>query len=135
MKLNVIIATFNRSALLRKTLTSLFEAERTPDLDVVVTIVDTSTDNTREVVEEFQSRNDLDLRYIFEPRRGKSRALNTGIEQSDAELIGLTDDDIEALAKNFKGPADFCVMRQGDGLTVYVPDLVQSQVRIIRLAP
>jgi len=97
MKLNVIIATFNRSALLHKTLTSLFEAERTPDLDVVVTIVDTSTDNTRQVVEEFQNRNDLDLRYIFEPRRGKSRALNTGIEQADAELIGLTDDDIEVV--------------------------------------
>jgi sugar lactone lactonase YvrE len=33
------------------------------------------------------------------------------------------------LAKDFKGPADFCVM----GDTVYVPDLPQSQVRIIRL--
>ena len=33
------------------------------------------------------------------------------------------------LAKDFKGPADFCVM----GDTVYVPDLAQSQVRIIRL--
>jgi hypothetical protein len=33
------------------------------------------------------------------------------------------------LAKDFKGPADFCVM----GDTVYVPDLPASQVRIIRL--
>ena len=33
------------------------------------------------------------------------------------------------LAKNFKGPADFCVM----GDTVYVPDLPGSQLRIIRL--
>lgn len=101
MKLNVIIATFNRSALLRKTLTSLFEAKRTPDLDVVITIVDTSTDDTRQVVEEFQCRNDFELRYIFEPRRGKSRALNTGIEQADAELIGLTDDDIEVASDWF----------------------------------
>jgi glycosyltransferase involved in cell wall biosynthesis len=95
MKLNVIIATFNRSAVLRRALTSLFEAERTPDLEVVITIVDTSTDDTRQVVEEFQNRNELELRYIFEPRRGKSRALNTGLEQADADLIGLTDDDIE----------------------------------------
>jgi glycosyltransferase involved in cell wall biosynthesis len=95
MKLNVIIATFNRSAVLRRALASLFEAERTPDLEVVITIVDTSTDETRQVVEEFQSRNELELRYIFEPRRGKSRALNTGLEQADADLIGLTDDDIE----------------------------------------
>jgi glycosyltransferase involved in cell wall biosynthesis len=95
MKLNVIIATFNRSALLRRALTSLFVAERPPDLDVVVTIVDTSTDDTREVVEEFKRKHVLEVRYIFEPRRGKSRALNTGIAQADADLIGLTDDDIE----------------------------------------
>lgn len=33
------------------------------------------------------------------------------------------------LAKDFKGPADFCVM----GDTVYVPDLVKSEMRIVRL--
>jgi len=37
------------------------------------------------------------------------------------------------LAKGFKGPADFCVIESGKGLTAYVPDLVQSQLRIIRL--
>ncbi|HKQ99580.1 MAG TPA: glycosyltransferase [Pyrinomonadaceae bacterium] len=95
MKLDVIIATFNRSSVLRRAMSSLFEAERTPDLEVVITIVDTSTDDTRQVVEEFQRRNEIEVRYIFEPRRGKSRALNTGIEQSTADLIGLTDDDIE----------------------------------------
>ena len=36
---------------------------------------------------------------------------------------------MRVLAKDFKGPADFCVM----GESVYVPDLVQSQLRIIRL--
>lgn len=39
------------------------------------------------------------------------------------------------LAEGFKGPADFCVIAKGKGLTAYVPDLVQSQVRIIRLTP
>lgn len=95
MKLNVIIATFNRSALLRRTLMSLFAAERPANLEVVITIVDTSTDDTRKVVEQFQELSDLEVRYIFEPRRGKSRALNTGIAHAEAHLIGLTDDDIE----------------------------------------
>lgn len=36
---------------------------------------------------------------------------------------------MEKLASNFKGPADFCVM----GDTVYVPDLVKSELRIVRL--
>jgi hypothetical protein len=40
---------------------------------------------------------------------------------------------MKPLATGFKGPADFCVMPHGGGLTVVVPDLVQSQVRIIQL--
>lgn len=37
------------------------------------------------------------------------------------------------LAEGFKGPADFCVIEGSNGLTAYVPDLVQSHVRVIRL--
>lgn len=38
------------------------------------------------------------------------------------------------LATGFKGPADFCVMARGSGYVAYVPDLVQSHVRILTLA-
>jgi len=38
------------------------------------------------------------------------------------------------LAKDFKGPADFCAMPDGKGYTVYVPDLVKSEVRILKLS-
>jgi len=41
---------------------------------------------------------------------------------------------MQPLAKGFKGPADFCVVGDAKGMTAYVPDLVQSQLRIIRLA-
>ena len=40
---------------------------------------------------------------------------------------------MEKLATGFKGPADFCVVPEKNGLTVFVPDLVQSQLRIIQL--
>lgn len=36
---------------------------------------------------------------------------------------------VQELARNFKGPADLCVM----GDTVYVPDLVKGEVRILKL--
>jgi len=36
---------------------------------------------------------------------------------------------VQTLARDFKGPADFCVM----GESVYVPDLVKSEIRVIRL--
>ena len=41
---------------------------------------------------------------------------------------------MQPLAKGFKGPADFCVIPEAKGLMVVVPDLVQSQLRFVRLA-
>ncbi len=37
------------------------------------------------------------------------------------------------LAEGFKGPADLCAIARGKGVTAYVPDLVQSLVRILEL--
>jgi len=41
--------------------------------------------------------------------------------------------EMRKLADGFKGPADFCAVPQAGGLTVVVPELVQSQLRIIQL--
>jgi sugar lactone lactonase YvrE len=40
---------------------------------------------------------------------------------------------VQTLAKDFKGPADLCVIPSSTGLTVVVPDLVKSEIRIIQL--
>ena len=40
---------------------------------------------------------------------------------------------MEALAKDFKGPADFCVVPDAQGLLVIVPDLVKSELRMVRI--
>ena len=50
---------------------------------------------------------------------------NKGTLNHWSEAGGLVE-----LARGFKGPADFCVMRD----TVYVPDLVSSEIRVVRLA-
>jgi hypothetical protein len=42
-------------------------------------------------------------------------------------------DGMHKIALGFKGPADFCVLKTKEGSMVYVPDLVQSQVRILDL--
>ncbi|MGH8739436.1 MAG: hypothetical protein ACREUN_00925, partial [Burkholderiales bacterium] len=39
----------------------------------------------------------------------------------------------QTLASGFKGPADFCVLPQKEGLLVVVPDLVKSELRLIRV--
>ncbi|MBV9958689.1 MAG: glycosyltransferase family 2 protein [Acidobacteria bacterium] len=101
MKLTVAIPTYNRAELLRRTLLSLAAAEHPRGLEVCALVVDNnSTDETRRTVEECQQQLDLEIRYLFEPRQGKSRALNTAIETADGDLLGMIDDD-EEVAPNW----------------------------------
>jgi hypothetical protein len=41
---------------------------------------------------------------------------------------------MKTLASGFKGPADFCVVPEAKGYLVVVPDLVKSELRMVRLA-
>ncbi|MGZ5034361.1 MAG: hypothetical protein ACXWAC_14285 [Usitatibacter sp.] len=41
---------------------------------------------------------------------------------------------METLASGFKGPADFCVITEAKESLVVVPDLVKSELRMVRLA-
>src|SRR5579883_3112067 len=96
MRLDVLIATHNRAELLARALESLLRAEVPHDLDVLVTVIDNnSTDETARVVESFVPRFEGKLNYLFEPRQGKSHALNSGIAATSGELIGMIDDDEE----------------------------------------
>jgi hypothetical protein len=40
---------------------------------------------------------------------------------------------MQILVNGFKGPADFAVVPAAGGLTVVVPDLVQSQLRFVQI--
>ncbi len=40
---------------------------------------------------------------------------------------------IKKLADGFEGPADFCIIYEGDKVLVAVPDLVKSEIRLIRI--
>ena len=39
---------------------------------------------------------------------------------------------MKPLAKGFAGPADFCVVPEDKGFMVVVPDLVKSELRMMR---
>ena len=50
-------------------------------------------------------------------------------------LISWTEKDgVQTLASGFKGPADFCVVPMDKGYLGVVPDLVKSELRMIKLA-
>jgi sugar lactone lactonase YvrE len=55
-------------------------------------------------------------------------------EWNSAALLRWSVKGTETLAKGFKGPADFCVVPEANGFLVVVPDLVQSELRLVRLA-
>ena len=97
LKLNVIVATYNRANLLRRTLQSVARAAPSSSLEVLVMIADNnSTDDTKKVVEEFtRFSSTIKFEYVFEPRQGKSFALNTALARSNADLIATIDDDEE----------------------------------------
>lgn len=95
MRLDVVIPTHNRADLLPRALESLLAADRPEGLDVGVTVVDNrSTDLTRAVVESFMPRF-AGLQYVYEPKPGRSHALNTGIATTRGDLVGMIDDDEE----------------------------------------
>lgn len=90
---SVLICTFNRADLLRETLDSL-RAIDSPRPWCVVVVDNNSTDRTREVVQDLAAAFPVPVEYVFEPRQGKSYALNTGLDQCEGDVILFTDDDV-----------------------------------------
>lgn len=96
MKIAVILCTFNRCQSLARALTSLGECCTPLSMQWKVLVVDNnSTDETRRVVEEFARRFEGRFEYLFQPRQGKSHALNLGVETADAEILAFVDDDVQ----------------------------------------
>jgi glycosyltransferase involved in cell wall biosynthesis len=60
----------------------------------VLVVDNNSTDLTRQVVEGFVSQYPGRFRYAFEPRPGKSHALNSAIRDADAGILAFMDDDV-----------------------------------------
>lgn len=96
MKIAVILCTYNRCQSLAKALDSvaLSKFPQPSDWDVLV-VDNNSRDDTRSVVESFQRRYPARFRYFFEPRQGKSHALNSGIHEAHADILAFMDDDVE----------------------------------------
>jgi glycosyltransferase involved in cell wall biosynthesis len=119
MKYSIVIATYNRAADLRATLTSLSALQ--PDGPWEVLVVDNnSSDDTRHVVSDAARAFPVPLRYLFEREQGRSPALNTGIRAAAGEIIATTDDDVRV-------PPDW-LNRAADGLARLGCDYVGGRV-------
>ena len=95
MQVTIVLCTYNRCESLPKALESAALSVMPESVEWEILVVDNnSTDRTREVVEVFCSRDPRRFRYSFEPRQGKSHALNTGIREAQGDVIAFMDDDV-----------------------------------------
>jgi len=96
MHVSVILCTYNRCESLAIALESV-AASRMPEATAweLIVVDNNSSDDTPRVVQEFQRRFPKTFRYIFEPKPGKSNALNRAIGETNAGVLAFMDDDVQ----------------------------------------
>jgi glycosyltransferase involved in cell wall biosynthesis len=92
--ITIMICTYNNCAGLQKTLDALGKCLVPPGWTIEALVVDNaSTDDTEYVVRIAEPKN-IEVRYLYEPKRGLSYARNTGLSQAHGDVILFTDDDV-----------------------------------------
>lgn len=94
MSITVIVCTYNRSKSLARTLDSIAVQALPEPIDWDVLVVDNnSTDQTHEVVQDFQAKYPGRFQYLIEKHQGVSYARNAGIQNASGEILVFIDDD------------------------------------------
>ncbi len=118
MKISIVTATYNSGVSLRDTLESVLS--QTYD-DYEHIIVDGgSTDNTLDILREYEPRYKGRLKWHSEPDRGIYDAMNKGIIRATGELVGLlnsddfytSDDVLASIAESYKSGGGCRVWRR-----------------------
>jgi glycosyltransferase involved in cell wall biosynthesis len=94
LSVSVILCTRNRASGLAQSLAALGNAKFPTDWKIEVIVVDNaSTDNTAVVVQNAKLQK-MEVRYLFESKKGKANALNAGLAEARGDIILFTDDDV-----------------------------------------
>lgn len=92
-RVSVIIATYNRAALLDECLAHL-RVQGFTHGDEVIVVDNGSTDGTADVVVRHQATWTTPLRLLHESRPGKSHAIAGGVAAASGDILVFTDDDV-----------------------------------------
>lgn len=88
-KISVVTPSYNQAEFIEETLQSVRDQTYSKVEHIVVD--GGSDDGTIEILEEYEDQ--YDLRWVSEPDRGQSHAVNKGIEMADGEWIGWQNSD------------------------------------------
>ena len=89
---SVILPTYNRATLLRAAVDALLRQTAHADAYEIVAVDNNSSDGTAELLASF---DDPRVVVVKEPRQGLSYARNAGLAAARADILALTDDDVE----------------------------------------
>ncbi len=79
---------------MKDALKSLFEIEMPEGSNAELIVVDNaSTDNTNTVIQGFSDNGKIPLKNLFEPKLGKTHALNKAINNASGDVLAFIDDD------------------------------------------
>jgi GT2 family glycosyltransferase/radical SAM superfamily enzyme YgiQ (UPF0313 family)/tetratricopeptide (TPR) repeat protein len=92
LPLSVVIPTYNRRAILRKTLLAFASQTAAPDQFELIVVDDGSSDDTIHMVESFKAP--FALRVLGQPHGGANAARNLGIREARGRVVLLTGDDM-----------------------------------------
>ena len=93
---SVIIPTYNRGKILGTTIESCINQSYPKDKLEIIIADNNSSDNTKEVVKDWESRSEVKIRYLFEKEQGAHVARNSAAKISTGEILYFTDDDMIA---------------------------------------
>ncbi len=103
--ISIIVPVFNEGLVLTKSIQSLLELDYT-NYEIII-VNDGSSDNTAEVAEEWvgykQGKSSLvKISLINKPNGGKAKALNAGIQYSEADFVVCMDGDSQLGSNSLK---------------------------------
>lgn len=97
-QLTIFTPTYNRAYILPKLYESLC-VQTCQDFEWLI-VDDGSTDNTRELVKEWEQEHKITIRYFYQENAGKMIAHNKAVKESQAELFMCVDSDDRLCAEN-----------------------------------
>ena len=102
MKLSILTATYNRGKYLAKLYDSIKNNLNSDIIPEWIIVDDGSTDNTKEIVQNFIDKNEFEIKYIYQENKGKMAAINKAANMSTGELIVDCDSDDIFTLNSFK---------------------------------